>query len=618
MKTPIFYRHFVLASLLLLAFVNKAHSQASIVLQPNTGNTGNLLIKSTGPTYGNLSTTAANGAIVLRVNEPTNGNGSTGTITGAIDSYVDFTRFAGYTNAVELYGINSVRIGTNANPWRMIMNSDGGVGINPVTNTDATQAKLWVNGAGPVQSLSNSSFGYGGSLNHRMGIKAVVAPTNGTKTGAIVGISSYQYGTPTQETGEASGVIGFSDSKTISYGVQGISAAYGSGGASYGVYGSAYAISGNSNIYGGRFTTYMDGGANSNNYGVYASANSSGSVSTGNGYGGYFSLNTPVTGERVGVMSEVDNSYTLSNAANKATGFRANISGVNAVNTKGLHINMTPTMLPGGQSYGALLDMFGTTTNGNYQYGLRVNVKASGGASDRYGIYADVDGSTWNNSYGIFATSKIVSAAGVGTGLKTYGGYFVATGSSPAQFGIYATSDANAGPNVRYAGYFDGNVAVIGNLTKSSGTFKIDHPQDPENKFLYHSFVESPDMKNIYDGTITTNADGEATVEMPHYFESLNKDFRYQLTSIGQFAQAIVAEEISNNQFRIKTDKPNVKISWQVTGIRKDAYAEANRVVVEVDKKGEEKGKYLHPEVFGKEKTQGMSANHAPKSEPHQ
>jgi hypothetical protein len=41
----------------------------------------------------------------------------------------------------------------------------------------------------------------------------------------------------------------------------------------------------------------------------------------------------------------------------------------------------------------------------------------------------------------------------------------------------------------------------------------------------------------------------------------LNRDFRYQLTVIGTFAQAIVVTEIANGSFSIKTDKPNVKVS---------------------------------------------------------
>ena len=48
---------------------------------------------------------------------------------------------------------------------------------------------------------------------------------------------------------------------------------------------------------------------------------------------------------------------------------------------------------------------------------------------------------------------------------------------------------------------------------------------------------------NIYNGNITTNETGEATVTLPDYFEALNIEFRYQLTVIGTFAQAIIAEK---------------------------------------------------------------------------
>lgn len=143
-----------------------------------------------------------------------------------------------------------------------------------------------------------------------------------------------------------------------------------------------------------------------------------------------------------------------------------------------------------------------------------------------------------------------------------------------------------------------GNLSVTGNLSKGSGSFKIDHPLDPLNKFLYHSFVESPDMKNIYDGIVVTGADGKATVELPAYFEALNKDFRYQLTPVGQFAQAIILAEVNNNSFVIQTDKPFVKISWQITGIRKDRYAEKFPIIPEVEKTPGETGKYLYPAAY--------------------
>ena len=155
-----------------------------------------------------------------------------------------------------------------------------------------------------------------------------------------------------------------------------------------------------------------------------------------------------------------------------------------------------------------------------------------------------------------------------------------------------------------------GNLQVGGSVSKGSGSFKIDHPLDPANKYLYHSFVESPDMMNIYNGNVTTNKQGLAVVVLPSYFEALNGDFRYQLTVIGQFAQAIVAREISHRRFTIKTSRPGVKVSWQVTGIRHDAFADAHRIQVEEEKPLQERGRYLHPELFGafQERAIGYSA----------
>ena len=145
----------------------------------------------------------------------------------------------------------------------------------------------------------------------------------------------------------------------------------------------------------------------------------------------------------------------------------------------------------------------------------------------------------------------------------------------------------------------NGNLAVTGNLSKGSGSFRIDHPLDPANKYLSHSFVESPDMMNIYNGVVMLDPDGKATVALPDYFDALNNDFRYQLTAIGAPGPNLyIAEEISSNRFKIAGGKPGAKVSWQVTGVRHDAYAQAYRIKVEEDKPAQEKGHYLHPELF--------------------
>ncbi len=156
------------------------------------------------------------------------------------------------------------------------------------------------------------------------------------------------------------------------------------------------------------------------------------------------------------------------------------------------------------------------------------------------------------------------------------------------------------GGNTKVTFEADGDVVISGNIHKGGGSFKIDHPLHPHDKYLYHSFVESPDMKNIYDGTVTVGDAGTATVELPTYFEALNRDFRYQLTAIGTPGPNLyVSRTIEGNSFSIAGGEPGMDVSWQVTGIRKDPYAELNRIQVEVDKPADEIGTYLHPDAYG-------------------
>jgi hypothetical protein len=156
------------------------------------------------------------------------------------------------------------------------------------------------------------------------------------------------------------------------------------------------------------------------------------------------------------------------------------------------------------------------------------------------------------------------------------------------------------------AGFFMGNVSVDGYLSVtgqiSAGTkdFKIDHPLDPANKYLLHSSVESSEMMNIYTGNVTLDPNGAARVQLPDWFETLNTDFRYQLTAIGAPAPNLyIAQEVASQQFGIAGGVPGMKVSWQITGVRHDAFALAHSLTVEVDKPARERGYYMHPELYG-------------------
>jgi hypothetical protein len=226
----------------------------------------------------------------------------------------------------------------------------------------------------------------------------------------------------------------------------------------------------------------------------------------------------------------------------------------------------------------------GSSVNG---YG----VSGSAGSVDAYALYG------YNSATLSLAAVGLQTVAG---GQTHPTGVFAYSGSGARAIAVYGRAASGGQFSNQYAGLFEGNLRINYDLSVGgSKNFKIDHPLDPTNKYLLHSCVESDNRMNIYNGNITTDANGNATVILPEWFEALNKDFRYQLTVIGQFAQAIISQKINNNRFSIKTDKPNIEVSWQVTGIRNDAYAKAYPMQVEMEKPVEEKGTYTHPELYG-------------------
>jgi hypothetical protein len=173
-----------------------------------------------------------------------------------------------------------------------------------------------------------------------------------------------------------------------------------------------------------------------------------------------------------------------------------------------------------------------------------------------------------------------------------------------SQSGIGVWGVTHSGP---WAGHFEGAVQVLGNLSKSGGGFKIDDPRAPAHRYLNHSFVESAEMKNIYDGLAVLDAQGEATVELPGWFEAVNEQCRYQLTAIGAPGPHLhIADEMDRNCFRIAGGTSGMKVAWQVTGVRKDAWARAHAMAVEEEKTDSERGYYLHPELYGAPEEQGL------------
>jgi hypothetical protein len=262
-------------------------------------------------------------------------------------------------------------------------------------------------------------------------------------------------------------------------------------------------------------------------------------------------------------------------------------TGVRGFSTSGIGI----------QAEGGFYGLEALTDN---NFGRAVNAHHDG-TSSGYGVYATTNLGTgvWavgagTTGYGVYGTNSTSGNHGA-VGLRFRGVEGVAANSGG--IGVYGQADNGStsagvyGTSLNgYAGRFignvriDGNLNVLGSVTKGSGAFRIDHPLDPQHKYLQHSFVESPQMMNVYNGNARTDARGYAVVRLPSWFQALNRSFRYQLTPIGAFAQAIVWKKIAGNRFTIRTDKPHVEVSWQVTGVRHDSWANAHRVQVEVPK----------------------------------
>lgn len=257
-------------------------------------------------------------------------------------------------------------------------------------------------------------------------------------------------------------------------------------------------------------------------------------------------------------------------------------------------------------SFGVFGRTFGSASTGATGQSDGTNgIGVAGTATQTGGIGVKATG----KSYGVYSLAEAIGVRGSATASNGFGVYGVANNGSGA-VGVYAISTSG------YAGYFNGKVHVVGALSKSSGSFLIDHPLDPARKYLSHSFVESPDMMNIYNGNAILDANGEAVVTLPDWFEALNKDFRYQLTCIGGFSPVYVADEIAKNKFRIAGGREGLKVSWQVTGVRKDAWANNNRIQVETAKPADEQGTYLYPQGFGQKSTLGLDAVRGEKLKP--
>ncbi|HEX8682884.1 MAG TPA: hypothetical protein VF707_11255 [Ardenticatenaceae bacterium] len=402
----------------------------------------------------------------------------------------------------------------------------------------------------------------------------------------------------------------------------------GTGSTGYGVYGShqgsGYGVYGNSNTGIGFY------GYSNTNTGMQGQTNSTGaspgvlgihSATTGTGAGvegrtnststdaaGIRGVHTATSGAGAGVEGRTN---SMSNGAAGVLGIATatnpgtHMAGVRAINSNTAHqgYGVWGSHAGGGKGVygtsGSGEGVFGSSGSGYGVYGYSSSGWGVHGSSKTTGVYGESSGS----GYGVSGTSAI--------GIGVHGSSITSTGV----YGVSHAGNAIEGYSATsFAGYFNGPVHVSGDLEVSgsigqpAGTTRIDHPLDPENQYLSHSFVDSPDMMSVYNGNVVLGANGEAVVEMPTYFQTLNRDFRYQLTAIGAPGPNLyVAQEVEDNRFTIAGGTPGMKVSWEVTGIRQDAWANEHRILVEELKPEGERGTYLYPEGYGQPESRGVN-----------
>jgi len=456
-----------------------------------------------------------------------------------------------------------------------------------------------------VSSFAGNGEGYGGYF------EAAATVGHGVHGEATGDHAFGVYGTATADEGW--GVVGQADGNNAR-GVVGLA----DGDNGIAVYGRSWSSNGT----GGHFETQAFTGR-----AIYGAATNS---SSDEHYGGYFeSEGSNGRGVYGFVDGDAGHAVTGEATGHYGVGVHGTASGYYGIGVHGQATDTSGSVHYGGyfESTGAGHALYAKTSSFTGRPLFVENLNPSDGekyagyfracGNDARAVYglADRTGAGSETTYGGYFEAR--ANYGIGVYGVSIDPYYAGAGVVGEAFGEGSAGVKGIGSGIGWAGYFDGTVRidgyatvtqsveirndldVWGTVTKGGGSFKIDHPLDPENKYLYHSFVESPDMMNVYNGNVVTDDTGAAWVSLPEWFEALNRDYRYQLTVIGEFAQAIIAKKIKDNRFLIRTDKPHIEVSWQVTGIRHDPFAEANRIPVEVEKPADQRGTYLHPEAWG-------------------
>lgn len=553
------------------------------------------------------------------------------------------TNSNGATGAAGVKGVATAAAGVTYGLWGTNSSASGRAVFGEATSTTG------LNYGGRFESASNSgravyglasastgnAYGVFGESQSSSGraVLGLANATSGVNYGGYFDSDSVSgYGVYANSAGEY-GVFGQSTlTSGTAYGVFGTSAAFNG----YGIYGEATSTTGLN--YGGRFRNVStSGGA------ITAAALSS----TGSTYGGRFENNSTAGRGVFGwALATSGTTYGVWGRSDSPTG--RGVFGESSTGTGGYFTSTSGQALRAESDGDVAATIISTNpgTVSTYPVGLLVQSNYQAGQFDgtyygvrgsgsEYGLQGTGNGET--ESVGVRGSSASVDGRGVEgageTGVAGFSSVFRGVwgdafdNSGGSAYGVHGEARSNPGRGVYglASNTFSGTGYGVRGVNQSpagygvysagdfgaSGTkaFVIDHPFDPANKYLKHFCAEGPEPKNIYDGEITTDAKGWATVELPDYFTTINKNPKIQLTvedSSEDFVMVKSVGGIKDGTFRLRTSKGGVKVYWEVKAVRNDAWVKAHPPVVEVEKDPHERGKYQHPELYGQPKEMGV------------
>lgn len=565
----------------------------------------------------------------------TTGNAGTVATTNFIGT-TDNIDFRVRTNNAERFNftnngrLRSYNDGDAAQPtysWNVASGSTMGmyrIGANILGFSTNSVGRLRINATGQV--IVNSATGFATSTFY-----SLATGNNDAIDGNAAGTGSAVYG---QNTGTGEGVYGLTTNAN-GVGVVGVNTSTGVGvyGETAGAVGAG--LFGVANVANGAGSYGTSNGAN----GIGAIGNSSGNLGSGlfgqatgtNGTGVYgFANNTGGDGV-IGEATQAGR-FGVWGFNNNATGIGVfgTTTGANAFGVRG-QSTTTATGILGtntgtgngvwGENSGTGVGVRGqSTSTGIGVFGFN-NGAGNGILGNNTGTGRGVEGQSALTGIGVFGLN---SGTGVGVqGQSVTSGIGVIGFNTGAGVGVQGQNSSTGTAVVGINTSLTGNGVVGETALGSAGfavfangdmgasgikPFYIDHPTEPATKYLRHFALESNEVLNVYRGNVILDVNGEAIVTLPNYFEAINTNFSYNLTSIGSKSEVFIKEEIQNNKFKIAGGLPNQKISWQVYAERNDAYLQQfpEKRAVEINKDANDSGKYLMPALFNQPKEKGI------------